>query len=97
MLFIVARLSEKVMSIVLVVCCLRCVVLLGCHVCAAPPTVLVYRWVRNLPLLTDHTDAQVVYIQYSVTLITVTFFSRDHRLLPMSHDIDCWYVHGILI
>ena len=25
------------------------------------------------------------------------FFSRDHRLLPMSHDIDCWYVHGILI
>ena len=25
------------------------------------------------------------------------FFSRDHRLLPMSHDIDFWYVHGILI
>ena len=22
------------------------------------------------------------------------FFSCDHRLLPMSHDIDCWYVHG---
>ena len=38
-----------------------------------------------------------VYIQYSVTLISVTFFSRDHRLLPMSHDIDCWYVHEILI
>ena len=46
---------------------------------------------------TDHTDAQVVYIQYLVTLISVTFFIRDRRLLPMSHDIDCWYVHGILI
>ena len=38
-MFIVARLSEKMMSIVSVVCCLWCVVLLGCHVCAAPPTV----------------------------------------------------------
>ena len=35
---------------------------------------------------TCHTDAQVVYIQYSATLISVTYFSRDHRLLPMSHD-----------
>ena len=85
------------MSIVLVACCLWCVVLLGCHVCAALPTVKVYRYVWNLPLLTDHTDAQVVYIQYSVTLISITVFSRDHRLLPMSHDIVCWYVHVILI
>ena len=36
----------------------------------------------------------VVYIQYSVALISIIVFSCDHRLLPMSHDIDCWYVHG---
>ena len=47
----------------------------------------------QMSLLTDHSDAQVVYIQYSVTLISITFFSCDHRLLPMSRDIDCWYVH----
>ena len=38
-LFIVARLLEKVMSIVSVVCCLWCLALLGCYVCDAPPTV----------------------------------------------------------
>ena len=44
----------------------------------------------KLSLLTYHADAQVVNIQYSVTLISITFFICDHRLLPMSHDIDCW-------
>ena len=38
---------------------------------------------------------QVVYIQYSVTLISITFLVVTiDRLLPMSHIIDCWYVHG---
>ena len=42
-----------------------------------------------MPLLTDHSDAQVVYIQYSVTLISITFFSCDHR--------DCYQCLMILI
>ena len=27
----------------------------------------------------------------------IHFFSCDHRLLPMSHDIECWYAPRFLI
>ena len=44
-----------------------------------------------MPLLTYHSDAQVVYTILSHIDFN-HFFSCDHRLLPRSHDIDCWYV-----
>ena len=61
------------MSIVFVVCCLWCVVLLGCHVCA---TLLQFKCTDRFETchcLQMHADVQVVYKQYSVTLISVTF------------------------
>ena len=41
-----------------------------------------------MSLLTDHSDAQVVYIQYSVTLISITF---------LVVTIDCYQCLMILI
>ena len=41
-----------------------------------------------MPLLTDHSDAQVVNIQYSVTLISITF---------LVVTIDCYQCLMILI
>ena len=41
-----------------------------------------------MSLLTDHSDAQVVYIQYSVTLISITF---------LFVTIDCYQCLMILI
>ena len=95
-LFIVARLSEKVISIVLVVSCLWCVVQLGWHVCAALiqlsapigfKLVIAYRSCRCVSGL----YTRLSHIDFN------HFFSCDHRLLPMSHDIDCWCVLGVCL
>ena len=90
-LFIVAHLSEKVMSIDEwgVVCgawfctdamCVQLLLQFKCIDRFETP----YRCASGLYAIFSHIDFS-------------QFFSRDHRLLPMSHVIDCWYLHGILI
>ena len=95
-LSIVARLLEKVMSIDW-----------WCVVCGAwfYPNAMCVQLLLQFKCI-DRFELTIAYRSYRCAsgLYAIFshidfshFFSRDQRLLPMSHDIDCWYLHGILI